>query len=335
MLLDHVRSWAAKYGNPFDDRIISFWEQQCAKVTLDVVHHSVNVDASTTTSLSPLLPKKNLLVSDHAEDVQGCKAPWGTGDRIDFAEMPAVMRHLVNRVQADLDHACGRLRHVYIEYSPSGQYFHKPTATKAFDGHEYVVIPLRSRKSDTVVTFSPSMRSRSTDIQEVLTQSWSSRDLDALVPNGRFLRVYGQARYDYSWSVRPGASSWFGVPSNVVSSRQEEKTTSSSSTTSLSGFSWRTLLFGAPRRGSSPLASTTHQEPVDDAALVVLHFEGPRAQGKKRSLLLHPESLIFGSKPEPSTFERWNDEMPTAKDVWDDWVVLFVAKNYLNILRLS
>jgi hypothetical protein len=309
-LLENVRQWVRKYGNPFDPRIVEFWEQQCNGAGRD-----------------PHLPGQNMLVSDHAEDVQASKAPWGTGDKIDYAEMPATMRYLVKRVQDEFEGVSGRLRHVYIEYSPSGEFFHKPNVTKAFDGHEYVVIPLRARNSDTVVTFSPTVRSRSTEMKEVMLNSWCSKDIDALVPSGKFLRVYGVARYDYSWSVRPGQP-WFGCPQRCIGSSAAPAGPSPAVESLWTRF-WK------PKQKESAPLTQSKSAPQDDAALVVLHFEGPRRQGKKRSLLLHPESLIFGLKPEPATYERWVNDRPTERDVWDDWVIFFVAKNYLNMLKSS
>ena len=314
MLLREVREWVQRYGNPFDPRIVSYWEEQCA-----------------ATGVDPKRPGMNRLVSDHAEDVQQCKAPWGTGDKIDFAEMPAVLRSLISKVQEEFA-GIGRVRHVYIEYSPTGEFFHKPNVTKGFDGHDYVIIPLRAKKADSVFTFSPSCRSRSIEMKEVLLNSWSPRDLDALVPNGKMLRVYGAARYDYSWSIRPGCG-WFGTPKRQLLEKEQSGQDLPSTTESKTRPFWK--IWGNSRVNDVQTAESIEDAKTSDAAVIALHFEGPRAQGKKRSLALHPEALIFGSKPEPATFERWVDDRPTEEDVWKDYVVLFMLKNYLRMLSSS
>eukprot|EP00796_Vickermania_ingenoplastis_P005321 gene5321-3823_t len=237
----------------------------------------------------------NRIISDHPEDTQLMKAPWKCGDALSTEALPLVLRFLSKQVQMvypDL----GRLRHVYIEYSPTGAYYRDPKSPKAFDGHDYVIVPLRRDRNDTVVTFVPALRSRLPRLHDIISNSWTSRDIDALIPSGGMLRVYGTARYDWGWGVRPGTP-WWGNPMNIIARKD------------------------STRRG--------------DSALIVFHFEGPRANEKKRSMLLHPESLIFGKPPSVESFETWQDNAPTEAEVREMGVFRFILTNYFTMLRLS
>ncbi|KEG15187.1 hypothetical protein DQ04_00151060 [Trypanosoma grayi] len=301
VLLDEVRHWSARLGQKIDQRKVSLVESRA---------HAAGVDMSYYRDLT--------IISDHAEDIQLIKAPWGTGDRIKYDMMPSALRYLVDKTQRTFS-GVGRLRHVYVEYSPSGKFYREPRATKAFDGHDYVVIPLRRDQHATVVTFSPLLRSKFAFVQEVLKSSWTSRDIDAIVPSGGALRVYGKARYEWAWGIRP-CSVWFGHSSNSLPIL--------SSSLDPCGFieRLRRRLFFHPR---------VKQQAGLDAALVVLHFEGPRDSNKQRSLLLQPEGLIFGTPPTPETYERWVEERPSEEAVREGGVFLFMVKNYLEMLRVS
>ncbi|KAH8620957.1 hypothetical protein ERJ75_000010000 [Trypanosoma vivax] len=254
VLLDEVKRLVPLLGQPVDTRKASVVQSQAKAEGVDISFYS---DVS--------------IISDHAEDIQLMKAPWGTGDRIKYEHIPASLRYLVSKVQRQFM-GVGRLRHVYVEYSPSGKFYHEPRATKAFDGHDYVIVPLRRDKRATVVTYSPLLRSRFSFAREVLESSWTSRDIDAFVPSGGVIRTYGPARYEWGWGIRPGEV-WFGNSHNLL--RAVEKTSASSF-----GLSY---LMGGFRK----LFSTTSvvENANHEAALVVLHFDGPRSKNKKRSLL--------------------------------------------------
>lgn len=300
VLLDQVVRWASQFGQKIDPRRVSLLEERAKSEGVDMDFF-----------------RDVVVISDHAEDIQLMKAPWGTGDRIKYEMMPSALRHMVNKAQEAFE-GIGRLRHVYIEYSPSGKFYREPRATKAFDGHDYVIIPLRRDQNPTVITFSPLLRSKVSFLKEVLEGSWTSRDVDAIIPPGGALRVYGTARYEWGWCLRP-CGVWFGNRHNSL-----QNSSMSSATGGIIASLKKRLFFGSRK-------STDCSE----AALVVLHFEGPRDAQKPRSLLLHPEILIFGQPPQPETYERWVEAPPTKDAVRQEGVILFMIKNYLEMLKVS
>ncbi|PBJ73193.1 hypothetical protein BCY84_14014 [Trypanosoma cruzi cruzi] len=300
VLLDEVVRWTSLFGQGIDPKKLETLEERAK---------AERVDMSFCRDV--------VIISDHAEDIQLMKAPWGTGDRIKFDMMPASLRYMVNKTQRSF-RGIGRLRHVYVEYSPSGKFYHEPRPTKAFDGHDYVIIPLRRDENAAVVTFSPLLRSKFSFVRELLESSWTSRDLDAIVPPGGALRVYGAARYEWGWCIRPH-NVWFGHRDN-----------------SLEKFSASPVQCGMIQAITRRLFHSRAEQPKNkEAALVVLHFEGPRDSKKVRSLLLHPESLIFGRPPKPETFEQWTEERPTKDAVREEGVFLFMLKNYMEMFRVS
>ncbi|KAK7201305.1 hypothetical protein NESM_000192500 [Novymonas esmeraldas] len=340
-LLNEVQAWSRALGNPFDPRKIAALEQS---VRLAESRESVAGDGqgAAGTSAASREPRKRLsfdflsrtqVVADHAEDVQPMKAPWGSGDRIQLEEMPAALRYLVDHTRHAFE-GIGRLRHVYIEYSPTGQFFRAPRPPKSYDGHDYVVIPLRRDGRDTVVTMSPVLRSRVSDLREVLRYSWTNRDVDALVPRGCMLRVYGTARYEWGWGVRSGPA-WFGSRLNPVWPAEDAAGPSDAAAVGLWGRLKRAAWPPLRLHRDSPTLSAPLSEAAADAALVVLHYEGPRSSGKQRSLLLQPESLIFGSAPTVETFDTWYEDRPSAESVGETGVLRFLIRSYVDMLTMS
>lgn len=368
VLLNEVQRWSQSLGNSLDERKVDAIERhlQAALANDAMLLESGSTDSSACTNISqsarsasstsasssqhhrkPWLNFDFLhstrVIADHAEDIQPMKAPWGCGDRMRLEAMPASLRYLVHHTQQAFE-GMGRLRHVYIEYSPSGQFYRVPRPPKMYDGHDYVIIPLRRDGRDTVVTMSPVLRSRVSDLREVAMHSWTSRDVDALVPQGCMLRVYGTARYEWGWGIRPG-STWFGSRLNHVAlgklNRQiSDKTASLSS----SRWTWQrvtqplTSLFRGGGRGTEQ-APTNISAPASsapsDAALIVLHYEGPRSNNKQRSLLLQPEIWIFGQPPSVETYETWYEDRPTADSVKAEGVLRFMIRNYFDMLTVS
>ncbi|RNF05544.1 uncharacterized protein Tco025E_07769 [Trypanosoma conorhini] len=300
VLLDEVVRWASLFGQKVDPRKLATLEDRAKTEAVDMSFY-----------------RDVTIISDHAEDIQLMKAPWGTGDGIRYDLMPASLRYMVDKTQRTFK-GVGRLRHVYVEYSPSGKLYHGPQATKGFDGHDYVVIPLRRDEKAAVVTFSPLLRSKVSLFREVVEGSWTARDIDAIVPPGGALRVYGAARYEWGWCIRPH-NVWYGHRDNSVSKLSR----SAASHGVVASLTRR--LFHAQAK----------QPEGREAALVLLHFEGPRDARKKRSLLLQPERLIFGRPPKPESFERWVEKRPTQDVVREEGVFLFMLKNYLEMLRVS
>ncbi|KAG5466881.1 hypothetical protein LSCM1_01058 [Leishmania martiniquensis] len=340
VLLNEVQRWSQTFGNTLDPRKITAVKRSAQLATAKEAEERCDTDArmpfSSSGSLSKWLSFDFLahtrVIADHAEDIQMMKAPWRTGDCIRLAEMPASLRYLVERARQTFE-GIGRLRHVYIEYSPTGQFYRVPKPPKMYDGHDYVVIPLRRDQSDVVVTMSPVLRSRVSDLREVMRHSWTNRDVDVLLPSGCMLRVYGSARYEWGWGVRPGPP-WFGSRLNPLSRASAARLDGGSGA---GLWSWLKRALG-PHLGMQRPSSTLSVPSLDaptDAALIVLHYEGPRSSTKQRSLLLQPEVWIFGRAPSPESFETWTEDRPTADAVDEEGLGRFMVRNYFNMLTVS
>nr|CCC93117.1 unnamed protein product [Trypanosoma congolense IL3000] len=304
VLLDEAGRWVSVLGQKVDPRKVSFMEGLAKKEGINLGYYS-----------------ENSIISDHAEDIQLMKAPWGTGDGIRLEKMPSSLRYVVSRIQKKFE-GVGRLRHVYIEYSPSGKFYHEPGPTKAFDGHDYVIVPLRRDRDATVVTFSPLLRSKFSFMKDVLQCSWTSRDIDGIVPPGGAMRVYGRARYEWGWGIRPG-DVWFGHWRNSL-----QRLKAKHATLSIGNIVTPVVNRAFHRHAVQSVGKK-------EAALMVLHFDGPRDAGVPRSLLLQPESLIFGRPPTPESYERWVERKPTKDDVKREGAFIFMVKNYLEMLNVS
>ncbi|KAL7702111.1 hypothetical protein NQL31_007978 [Lotmaria passim] len=368
VLLNEVQRWSQQLGNPLDHRKVDAIERHLhATIADDVALQDGNGSSSSFSSsfaheveqrstagaagvsgaaakswLSVDFLRSTRVIADHPEDIQAMKAPWGCGDHMRLEQMPAALRYLVCHTQRVFE-GMGRLRHVYIEYSPSGEFYRAPRPPKMYDGHDYVIIPLRRDGRDTVVTMSPVLRSRVSDLREVALHSWTTRDVDALVPGGCMLRVYGTARYEWGWGMRPGPA-WFGSRLNrIVPPLMAEATSSAPDEAA----SWR-LLRQLPWWTKSPAplwrrvglwkeanVAVPASSAPKDAALIVLHYEGPRSNNKQRSLLLQPEIWIFGRPPSVETYETWYEDRPTAESVKEEGVVRFMIRNYFDMLTVS
>ncbi|EPY19839.1 hypothetical protein STCU_05694 [Strigomonas culicis] len=322
--LNEIREWAETLGNAVDSRKVTSFVN-------NLLLSSAGRAADGTATKSPLRPVDGdfysavRVIADHAEDIQLMKAPWHCGDGIDLDKMPPALRVLAARAQRAFE-GVGRLRHVYMEYSPAGKFFREPRSPKSFDGHDYVVIPFRRDGAGTVVTLSPVFRSKFSSLLDVMQNSWTSRDIDCLVPSGGMLRVYGQARYDWGWGIRPGPR-WFGSRLNSVECASARHGTERS---------FLDFLHIKSKLGSQSASSVAATGPsARDAALVVLHFEGPRAKNKKRSLLFEPEIWIFGKQPTVETYEQWEENRPTEESVRQEGVVRFMMRNYMDMLTKS
>ncbi|EPY41881.1 hypothetical protein AGDE_02042 [Angomonas deanei] len=317
VLLNEVRDWAESLGNNLDERKAFVFTNLLERLN-EMLHNDPELGiyqkVLSKDELDPSFYGRQKIISDHAEDIQMMRAPWGCGDAIDFSKMPSSLRYLVDLTQGSLE-SLGRLRHVCIEYSPTGKFYRDPKSPKHYDGHDCVIIPLRRDEKHTVITFSPVFRSKQSFLPEVMRYSWTSKDVDCLVPQGAMLRFYGSARYDWGWGVRPGRV-WFGGRPNMVQ---------------MDHFSLSERLLKYLRTKGERA-----QPRPSDAALVTLHFEGPsRSKKRQRSRLIEPEMLVFGRKPTPELFEQWGDDRPTAEAVKEEGLFRFLVRNYKNMLLAS
>ncbi|CAJ1036655.1 hypothetical protein, conserved [Leishmania shawi] len=340
VLLNEVQRWSRTLGNTVDPRKITAIKRSAqlalAKEAAESSEGNARTVSNSFASSSTLLDFGFLthtrIIADHAEDIQLMKAPWGSGDQIRLAEMPASLRYLVERVRQTFE-GIGRLRHVYIEYSPTGQFYRAPRPPKIYDGHDYVVIPLRRDHSDTVVTMSPVLRSRVSNVREVVRHSWTSRDVDALLPSGCMLRVYGTARYDWGWGIRPGPT-WFGSRLNPIKPAKASELDVEGRAGLWSCLKQALQSYLGLQKPSIALSPQSCSAPTD-AALIVLHYEGPRSSTKQRSLLLEPEIWIFGRAPSVESFDTWTEDCPTAEAVGEEGLLWFMTRNYFDMLTVS
>lgn len=152
-------------------------------------------------------------VSDHPEDEHPERPKWGCGDSLRVSKLPLPLRALSHKVKERLPHL-GHLRHVYVEYSPGGEFIRMPKPMRGFDGHEFVIIPFMG-EDGAVISFTPVKRDTEPDARRVMQRGWTSADIDVFVPGGGMLQVYSRGRFKYGWGVRPGQP-WFGHPRNVL-----------------------------------------------------------------------------------------------------------------------
>lgn len=317
--LEEVRQIASRFGIFTDSRKIS---TLASRLDLEVQQGELEPNALDISKYASIQ-----IVSDHPEDTQLMKAPWGTGDALQTPKLPLALRFLSQQVQKVYP-SIGRLRHVHILYSPSGEFFREPKSPKVFDGHDYVIIPLRRDRRETIITFVPSLRSKYPRFSDIMRYSWTNRDVDARVPNFGMLRVYGAARYDWGWGLRPGPS-WWGSTFQPCGSIDNGETDPKKGFLS----QVKDKLFSALGRVSTATFPEGSNE--KDAAIVVLHFEGPRSKGKKRSLLFHPESLIFGYPPTVENYDVWQEDRPSEADIQEVGLIKYLAQNYFTMLKVS
>jgi len=248
----------------------------------------------------------NRIVSDRYEDPRPPLAPWGCGDALQLERLPLCLRVLSARIQARMP-TVGKLRHVYLEYSPTGEWFRKPRVPIGFDGHEYVLVPLFGRRG-AVVTFSASQRDHTLDGMRRRMEGWTALDLDVYVPPGACLQVYGQGRFKWGWGLRPGTS-FFGHESNPLPLGSnflslEDGETSSRTQSSAAG--WMRRLFG---RNAQPLV------PQEPQAMLVMTYEGPVKEGKQRRRLTRWEYFAYGVAPDEKTFDWDSFNAPSREQI--------------------
>lgn len=329
--LTEVKRLVEKLGISYHKKKIEALRKQAERRTKESLVRSKEVPINKF--------EQNQVISDHAEDTRLMKAPWGSGDSLRYEKMPHLLRHLSRQVQQAFPEL-GRLRHVYVEYAPLGQFYKEPRSPKAFDGHDYVIMPFRRDHKESVITFVPALRSKFSSLHEVMKNSWTNRDVDVKVPNGAMLHVYGRARYDWGWGIRPGGA-WWGSSVHQLCRGEEflaemNETLHTSKWYPCSLFSSISQLLPLPKRRKECQEEQNSPNKSDcEAAIFLFHFEGPRSKGKKRSLFFHPESLIFGFPPDPENYEKWEEDRPTEATIREVGVVKYLFLNYLTMFRVS
>lgn len=345
-LLEDAADWAKRYGQPLEMTMASHAELVCTPKDAETYIaslHTSDAQSAVRRIVSAMQGKiaavkdrsiglfgENRVVSDHAVDARVMKAPWGCGDAMQMDKLPLTLRWALKRVAKECPRV-GALRHVFLEYSPNGVFCRAPSCPPGFDGHDYVIIPLTEMgKTPTVLTFSPLLRSRNAHSVETLVNSWTTRDIDVLVPGGGAVRVVGEARYFWGWGIRP--FQWFGTCGNTL---EHYSLDHPGDDAKQNHNSWvRKLVSFWNQRGRPTASELTPTTSGKASALLVLHFEGPRSSDKQRSRWSHPEVFVYGNPPTPDEFDFWaSTDMPTAKDVYDGYILLFMIRNYWQMLN--
>lgn len=204
MLLEAIRGWFAEtnWSLPLHEHRLAALEREFGEMQPPVAGAADFVSGTR-------------FFSDRHEDTREPCVPWGCGDALDITKVPQVLRSLARKIQVRHPNI-GQLRHIRVDYSPNGQWYIPPRSSHPFDGHEYYIIPVHSIPASTVLTMTPCGRSRVPHLMDVVRQSWTSQDIDCLIPNDAILRVFSTARFNFAMCVRPHPQ-WFGTPKTVVS----------------------------------------------------------------------------------------------------------------------
>ncbi len=296
-------------------------------------------------------------VSDRYEGVDAPRATWGCGDALRLHKLPLPLRALNHKLRAVMPHL-GQLRHIYVERSPGDRFFRTPRPQRAFDGHEFVVIPLFGADG-AVLTFSPSKRDLNSNPASVLREGWSTADVDVFVPPGAALQVRSMARFRWAWGVRPDVPQFFGNPanrlplgSNFESLARAPQAAGSGAAVAAGGAGDRTwsswfssaLAPAAPAPPATGSASSAPPQRAASAAawpedrarsVIVLAYEGPLSEKKQRAKTLLWEQDCFGEPPKPEHFAWSPDTPPSVEDVQNEGVIWWLVRNYPRFVSES
>lgn len=246
------------------------------------------------------------------------------GDAMKWDRVPSFIRYLTGELRKTHPVSLGRVREVMIEHFPSGAPFCHPRPLPQFAGYDYFVFPIRApavRDEPFVMTLTPALRSKSSDLAHIARHSWTNRDVDALLERGCVAHVHSHARMEWRFAVRPPLPAmlpqggggeeggggvrtpvvplqWFGSPANIISRTAVEavrpwwqRVVPSFATAPLD--SWR------------PRPSPPGLEEDRGIVLVTVGFSG--AEVSERRISGMPEHIYFGLRP-PDARQKWDDD---------------------------
>ncbi|GLC36901.1 hypothetical protein PLESTM_000516300 [Pleodorina starrii] len=189
-------------------------------------------------SYLPRPPPVNMLrVTGRPEHAQQ-RRPWGYGDTLDESALPPEIKAAADRIRALPGLRLGRLRDVTINWRHSSFLRLDPHLDPATDGENIFVL---SVDAPAVLTLSPhnwyrlsrwlsmlTLEDEREQVRREAERSWTSYDIDVLVPPGALLHLSGDARWKWTHGTRlgvpaaPGAGEegergrallhWFGRP---------------------------------------------------------------------------------------------------------------------------
>lgn len=303
-------------------------------------------------------------ISDAYEDPREPRGAWGTGDALAFDKLPPLLREASSRIQQEFP-MVGRLRHVWVEYSPKGKFYRPARQIHQFFGHEYVFVPISTNNRGMTLTLSPTNRSRFADLNEVLRLSWSTRDLDVYVPSGGIARIIGTARFRHNWSLRP--KWYFGHPTNplplgddfrsITHSQARSVALNASIVTAVAravAAMWRTWLVAlvallpdalvapvkpllAERAQASSDAASIDDDDQEGApeAYAIFHYEGPVSMKDLRNRLRRWEMYAYGEAPGKDSYNWDANEKPPTEEAIGKWyeVPWWMLRHYFHFGR--
>ncbi|KXZ49205.1 hypothetical protein GPECTOR_22g795 [Gonium pectorale] len=159
-------------------------------------------------------PVNMLRVTGRPEHTQQ-RRPWGYGDELDESTLPPAIKAAADRIRSLPGLRLGRLRDVTVNYRHSGFLRLDPHVDPAADGENVFIL---SVDSPAVLTLSPVNWYRLTrwlamlafvDERDQIRReseagSWTSYDLDVLIPPGGLAHLSGDARWKWHHGTRLG-----------------------------------------------------------------------------------------------------------------------------------
>ncbi|GFR47565.1 hypothetical protein Agub_g9290 [Astrephomene gubernaculifera] len=174
-------------------------------------------------------PPVNMLRVTGRPEHEQQRRPWGYGDTLDEAALPPAIKATADRIRAIPGLRLGRLRDVTINWRHSSFLRLDPHLDPAGDGENIFIL---SVDGPAVLTLCPHNWFKLTRWLSMLTfadereqvkreseRSWTSQDIDVLLPAGSLLHISGDARWKWTHGTRLGVEApdgsllqWFGRP---------------------------------------------------------------------------------------------------------------------------
>ncbi|GIL51220.1 hypothetical protein Vafri_7286 [Volvox africanus] len=158
-------------------------------------------------------PVNMLRVTGRPEHSQQ-RRPWGYGDTFDESALPPVLKATADRIRAISGIRLGRLRDVTINWRHSSFMRLDPHLDPAGDGENIFVL---SVDAPAVLTLSPnnwyrlsrwmsllSFEDERDQVRREAERSWTSYDIDVLLPPRALLHLSGDARWKWTHGIRLG-----------------------------------------------------------------------------------------------------------------------------------
>ncbi|CAK9043604.1 unnamed protein product [Durusdinium trenchii] len=133
------------------------------------------------------------------DDQVGIVAPWGYGADLDTAQLPKMVRKIVQRL-TEKGYRLGPLRDCTINHRTGSFFMIHPHVDPLTDGPHVFVLGILS---GAVLTFTPDGVAGRRGV-EVEQKSWTDDDLDVLIRRRSIAAFTGDARYHWRHGIRAG-----------------------------------------------------------------------------------------------------------------------------------